>query len=57
MLKRIKNLLMVIVVMIQGMLVLVYGFSEMPVSNVSCLGLWCVCAGIIYVIGRNKQIV
>ena len=56
MFKRIRNLMMVAAIVIQVIVFFLYGFSEMQASNVSCLALWCVCAAVVYFMGRSTRI-
>lgn len=52
-----KKMMMVVVIFIQVLLMIGYSFLEIPMSNVSCLMLWCVCAAVIYLIGKSTQMV
>ena len=55
--KMMRNMMAVVGIAIQVMIVLVYGFTEIPVSSGMCMMVWCACGmGVFRCLNDRKAI-
>lgn len=53
--KKIRNIVVIVCLVLQVMIMFVFGFSQTELPNMVCLLCWCVLGGIIYLSLDSKR--